>query len=68
MQLELERFFLFFCTGIYWRDMACINISNFVAWVARSACRDLEVVCLCVHAQVYIYIQTLESYNMFEQI
>ena len=58
MQLELERFFsffFFFCTEIYWRDMACIYIFNFVAWVARSACHDLEVVCVCVRTNLYIY-------------
>ena len=33
--------------------MACIYM--FVAWVSRSPCHDLEVVCVCAHKLMYIY-------------
>ena len=56
MQLELERFFFFFAQE-YIGEIWLVSISfNFLAWVARSACHDLQVVCVCVCTQIFIYI------------
>ena len=61
MQLEMERFFSFFFFFLHRNilEIWLVSISfNFVAWVARSACHDLQVVCVCVcvHTNLYIYI------------